>query len=30
METGLIKLRCGECGNYKHELYKRQNGEIIA
>jgi NAD-dependent SIR2 family protein deacetylase len=30
METDIKQLRCGECGETKHELYIRANGEIIA
>jgi len=29
-ETGLQQLRCGECGETKHNLFIRLNGEIIA
>lgn len=29
METGLKQLKCGQCAETKHELYLRQNGEII-
>jgi uncharacterized Zn finger protein len=30
METNLELLQCGECGETKHELYIRPNGEIVA
>ncbi len=30
METGLKELKCGQCGNVKHELYLCRNGEILA
>ena len=30
METNLKQLRCGECGEPKHRLFIRENGEIIA
>jgi hypothetical protein len=30
IETGLQQLRCGECGETKHNLFIRRNGEIIA
>jgi len=30
METNLEQLRCGQCGCYYHNLYKRENGEIVA
>jgi acyl carrier protein len=30
METNLKQLRCGECGETKHNLYQRPNGEVIA
>jgi hypothetical protein len=30
METNVKQLLCGECGERKHELYVRPNGEIIA
>jgi uncharacterized Zn finger protein len=30
METNLEKLRCGSCGESKHEIYLRENGELIA
>jgi len=29
IETNLEQLRCGECGQKKHELFIRDNGEII-
>ena len=29
METNLEQLRCGQCGQKKHELFIRPNGEII-
>jgi uncharacterized Zn finger protein len=29
METGIKKQCCGQCGNTKHEVYTRPNGEII-
>lgn len=29
IETGLQQLRCGECGETKHNLFVRPNGEII-
>ena len=29
METNLEQLRCGQCGEKKHELYLRQNREIV-
>lgn len=29
METNLEQLKCGQCSETKHELYLRQNGEII-
>jgi len=29
MEIKLEELKCGECGNEKHKLYLRPNGEII-
>lgn len=25
----VTKMYCGQCGNTKHEIYKRKNGEII-
>ena len=30
METDVKQLRCGECGETKHELFIKPNGEIIA
>ena len=30
IETNLQQLRCGECGEVKHNLFIRPNGEIIA
>jgi len=30
MEIGIEQLKCGECGEAKHCLYLRLNGEIIA
>jgi len=30
METDIKLLRCGGCGETKHELYIRPNGEVIA
>lgn len=30
METKIEELKCGQCGESKHELYLRPNGEIIA
>jgi len=30
METEIKQLRCGECGESKHELFQRPNGEIVA
>jgi NAD-dependent SIR2 family protein deacetylase len=29
METKLEQLRCGQCGEKKHKLYLRPNGEIV-
>jgi len=29
METNIKQLRCGECGETKHLLYIRPNGEVI-
>lgn len=29
MEINLEQLKCGECGEKRHELYLRPNGEII-
>lgn len=29
METGLAQLKCGQCGNEKHLVYQRQNGEFL-
>ena len=29
METNIQQLGCGQCGEKKHELYLRPNGEII-
>lgn len=30
MELDLKQLKCGECGEDKHKLYLRKNGEVIA
>ena len=30
METKIEQLRCGECGESKHYLFIRPNGEVIA
>ncbi len=30
METNIQQLKCGGCGEEKHKIYRRQNGEIIA
>jgi uncharacterized Zn finger protein len=29
METNIQQLKCGECGEEKHKIYRRENGEII-
>jgi hypothetical protein len=29
METNIKQLRCGECGESRHEIYQRESGEII-
>ena len=29
MKTKEYKLTCGQCGNEKHLVYKRENGEIL-
>jgi len=29
MEEKIEQLKCGQCGNEKHKLYIRPNGEII-
>lgn len=29
METNLKQLQCGECGEAKHNVYQRPNGELI-
>jgi len=29
MELKLEELKCGQCGEHKHYLYLRDNGEII-
>ena len=29
METNIQQLKCGECGEEKHKIYQRENGEII-
>ena len=29
METNIQQLKCGGCGEEKHKIYRRQNGEII-
>jgi NAD-dependent SIR2 family protein deacetylase len=29
MEINLEQLKCGQCSEKKHELYLRENGEII-
>lgn len=30
METNVKQLKCGECGESRHKLFIRENGEIIA
>jgi len=30
MKTEIEQLKCGGCGEEKHLLYQRENGEIIA
>jgi uncharacterized Zn finger protein len=30
MEIDLKQLKCGQCGNDRHRLYQRPNGEIIS
>ena len=30
METNIKQLRCGECGEKKHLLYLRENGEVLS
>ena len=29
METNLKQLRCGECGQYLHKIFQRENGELV-
>ena len=29
METKLEQLSCGECGEIRHNLYLRPNGEVV-
>ncbi len=29
METNIEQLKCGQCGNEKHLIYQRENGEIL-
>ena len=29
METNIQQLKCGECGEERHKIYRRKNGEII-